>query len=67
MKRLVAVALIGLFVTLGCDRGGNNGGTPPRSTGEPGTKDPGKRGPSSDQSAPDGAPGGSNRGTPPNR
>ena len=67
IQRLLVVALIGLGFTLGCDRGGNTGGTPPRSAGEPGTKDPGKRGPSSDPSAPEGAPGGTGRGTQPNR
>jgi hypothetical protein len=66
MKRFVVAALIGLLVILGCDRGGNTGGTP-RSAGEPGAKDTGRKGPSSDPSAPEGAPGGSNRGTKPNR
>jgi len=59
MKRLLFVAVITLLVALGCDRGGNTG-TPPRSSGEPGTKEKDRR-PTSDSGPADGAPG-SNRG-----
>jgi len=67
MTRLLVVAMIGLLFTLGCG-GGDRGPTPPRSGGEPGTKDTRERKPTSDSGPADGAPGSGNRsGGAPNR
>jgi len=64
MMRCAALALAGLVLALGCERGssGGNTGRTPRDTGTPGKAVDGK-GPSSDSSAP----GGTKSGSSPNR
>jgi hypothetical protein len=67
MRRYVALALVGLLFALGCERGSDTGGTGREPRDPAARPKPEDRKPSSDSSAPEGAPGGSNRGAPPNR